>query len=163
MANRVSDSEVKEIIDTTVTTTPFIDAANLIVTSKLADQELGDALLKEIERWLSAHLVAIRDPMIKKDKTGEAEVTYVTGKEGMGFGDFKLLALFGAWLGWQYLPLILILSSLVGAVVGTTMIFLVKRDRNLPIPFGPYLAAAGWIALLWGNQINQLYLNYAGL
>jgi leader peptidase (prepilin peptidase)/N-methyltransferase len=87
----------------------------------------------------------------------------LTGKEGMGFGDFKLLALFGAWLGWQYLPLILILSSLVGAVVGTTMIFLVKRDRNLPIPFGPYLAAAGWIALLWGNQINQLYLNYAGL
>ena len=87
----------------------------------------------------------------------------LTGKEGMGFGDFKLLALFGAWLGWQYLPLILLLSSLVGAVVGTAMIFLVKRDRNIPIPFGPYLAAAGWIALLWGNQINQLYLNYAGL
>lgn len=87
----------------------------------------------------------------------------ITGKEGMGFGDFKLLALFGAWLGWQFLPLILILSSLVGAVVGTTMILLVDRDRNTPIPFGPYLAAAGWIALLWGNQINQLYINYAGL
>ena len=84
MANRVSDSEVKEIIDTTVTTTPFIDAANLIVTGKLADQGLGDALLKEIERWMSAHLVAIRDPMIKKEKAGEAEATYVTGKEGMG-------------------------------------------------------------------------------
>jgi leader peptidase (prepilin peptidase)/N-methyltransferase len=87
----------------------------------------------------------------------------LTGKEGMGFGDFKLLALFGAWLGWQYLPLILLLSSLVGAIVGTIMILLVKRDRNIPIPFGPYLALAGWIALLWGDQINQLYLNYAGL
>lgn len=86
-----------------------------------------------------------------------------TGKEGMGYGDFKLLALLGAWQGWQSLPLILLLSSLVGAVVGTAMILLVDRDRNKPIPFGPYLATAGWIALLWGDQINQLYFNYAGL
>ena len=86
-----------------------------------------------------------------------------TGKEGMGYGDFKLLALFGAWLGWQYLPLIILLSSLVGAVIGITMIIFVKHDRNNPIPFGPYLAAAGWIALLWGNDLNQFYLSTVGL
>ncbi len=86
-----------------------------------------------------------------------------TGKEGMGYGDFKLLALFGAWLGWQYLPLIILLSSLVGAVIGISLIILGKQDKNKPIPFGPYLAAAGWLALIWGNQINQLYLNSLGL
>jgi len=87
----------------------------------------------------------------------------VTGKEGMGFGDFKLLALFGAWLGWQYLPQIIMLSSLVGAVIGIAMILLRGRDRNIPIPFGPYLAIAGWISLLWGDHINQAYLNWAGV
>lgn len=86
-----------------------------------------------------------------------------TGKEGMGYGDFKLLALFGAWLGWQYLPVIILLSSLVGAIIGLSMIIIVKHDHNIPIPFGPYLAAAGWIALLWGNDLNQLYLSTAGL
>jgi leader peptidase (prepilin peptidase)/N-methyltransferase len=86
-----------------------------------------------------------------------------TGKEGMGYGDFKLLALFGAWLGWQYLPVIILLSSLVGAIIGLSMIIIVKRDHNIPIPFGPYLAAAGWIALLWGNDLNQFYLTTAGL
>ena len=84
-----------------------------------------------------------------------------TGKEGMGFGDFKLLALLGAWLGWQYLPLIILLSSLVGAIIA--MIVLIKRDRNAPIPFGPYLATAGWLALIWGDDINRLYLNAVGL
>jgi len=87
----------------------------------------------------------------------------VTGKEGMGYGDFKLLAVFGAWLGWQILPMIIILSSLVGAVVGISMMILVKRDHNSPIPFGPYLAAAGWIALLWGDPINKFYLEFSGL
>lgn len=87
----------------------------------------------------------------------------LTGKEGMGYGDFKLLALFGAWLGWQSLPAIILLSSLVGAVVGIAMIIFSRHDRNTPIPFGPYLAAAGWIALLWGADINQLYLKVAGL
>ncbi|MFZ2407446.1 MAG: A24 family peptidase [Methylobacter sp.] len=86
-----------------------------------------------------------------------------TGKEGMGYGDFKLLALFGAWLGWQYLPLIILLSSLVGAVIGLGMIIFVKHDHNVPIPFGPYLAVAGWIALLWGNELNRLYLTAVGL
>ncbi|MDP2902468.1 MAG: A24 family peptidase [Methylovulum sp.] len=86
-----------------------------------------------------------------------------TGKEGMGYGDFKLLALFGAWLGWQYLPAIILLSSLVGSVLGITMMIVAKRDHTIPIPFGPYLAVAGWIALLWGNDINQLYLRSTGL
>ena len=87
----------------------------------------------------------------------------VTGKEGMGFGDFKLLALLGAWLGWQALPIVILLSSLVGAVVGVLLITVQGRDRQTPIPFGPYLAAAGWIALLWGEQIKTTYLNYSGL
>jgi leader peptidase (prepilin peptidase)/N-methyltransferase len=82
----------------------------------------------------------------------------VTGKEGMGFGDFKLLALFGAWLGWQSLPLIIILSSLAGASFGIASIILAKRDHTVPIPFGPYLAIAGWIALMWGESLNRLYL-----
>lgn len=86
-----------------------------------------------------------------------------TGKEGMGYGDFKLLALFGAWLGWQYLPLIILLSSLTGAVIGIGMILLFKRDRALPMPFGPYLAIAGWIALLWGGKLNLMYLGFVGL
>jgi leader peptidase (prepilin peptidase) / N-methyltransferase len=82
----------------------------------------------------------------------------LTGKEGMGFGDFKLFALIGAWLGWQLLPLVILLSSLVGAVVGLTLILVYGRDRAQPIPFGPYLAAAGFIALLWGDSIMGLYL-----
>ncbi|MDD5460096.1 MAG: A24 family peptidase [Methylococcales bacterium] len=86
-----------------------------------------------------------------------------TGKEGMGYGDFKLLALFGAWLGWQYLPVIILLSSLVGAVIGLTLIIVVKRDHTVPIPFGPYLAMAGWITLLWGHDINRFYLTTVGL
>lgn len=87
----------------------------------------------------------------------------ITGKEGMGYGDFKLLSVFGAWLGWQYLPLIILLSSLVGAVIGISMIVFGDKDRNIPIPFGPYLAVAGWLALLWGEKINTLYLHYSGL
>lgn len=87
----------------------------------------------------------------------------LTGKDGMGFGDFKLLALFGAWLGWQYLPMIILLSSLVGAVVGVALILARHHQASQPIPFGPYLAAAGWLALLWGKQINHLYLSVVGL
>jgi leader peptidase (prepilin peptidase)/N-methyltransferase len=87
----------------------------------------------------------------------------ITGKQGMGFGDFKLLALCGAWMGWQALPAIIVLSSFVGAVVGISLILVRGRDRNIPIPFGPYLAAAGWLALLWGDQITQTYLRFAGL
>jgi leader peptidase (prepilin peptidase)/N-methyltransferase len=86
-----------------------------------------------------------------------------TGKEGMGYGDFKLLAVFGAWLGWSALPQIALLSALAGALVGGALILAGRQGRDLPIPFGPYLAAAGWIALLWGDAINNAYLNWAGL
>jgi len=87
----------------------------------------------------------------------------ITGKEGMGYGDFKLLALLGAWMGWQLLPVIILLSSVVGAVIGIAMIILLGRDRNIPIPFGPYLAVAGWIAMLWGHDITAAYLAYTNL
>ena len=85
-----------------------------------------------------------------------------TGKEGMGYGDFKLLAALGAWLGWSMLPLIILLSSLVGAVVGIVLILLARMGRGQPLPFGPYLAAAGWLALLWGHDIVSWYLNSYG-
>ncbi|MBT1443999.1 A24 family peptidase [Shewanella sp. JM162201] len=81
-----------------------------------------------------------------------------TGKEGMGYGDFKLMALLGAWFGWQMLPLIILLSSLVGAIVGISMMIFKRHQREKPIPFGPYIAAAGWIALIWGEDIVSWYL-----
>jgi leader peptidase (prepilin peptidase)/N-methyltransferase len=87
----------------------------------------------------------------------------VTGREGMGFGDFKLFAAFGAWLGWQQLPLIILLSSFVGAIVGLGGILLLGRDRGVPIPFGPFLCVAAWIALLWGDAITRSYLQFARL
>jgi len=85
----------------------------------------------------------------------------VTGKEGMGYGDFKLLAMLGAWGGWQVLPLTILLSSVVGAVLGTIMLRLQKAESGTAIPFGPYLAIAGWIALLWGDRITATYLQFA--
>jgi leader peptidase (prepilin peptidase)/N-methyltransferase len=84
----------------------------------------------------------------------------ITGKEGMGYGDFKLLAALGAWLGWKMLPVIVLLSSLVGAIVGIALIVFAKHGRHNPIPFGPYLAAAGVITLLYGKAISQIYLGY---
>ena len=99
------------------------------------------ALVGYLSLWLVFHLFKL-----------------ATGKEGMGYGDFKLLAALGAWLGWQMLPLIIMLSACVGAAVGISLILLRGRDRNNPIPFGPYLAAAGWIALLRGDQIVKAYL-----
>lgn len=84
----------------------------------------------------------------------------ITGKEGMGYGDFKLLAMLGAWLGWQALPAIILISTLVGSVIGISLILFKQHNRNHPIPFGPYLAIAGWIVLLWGNKINSAYLDW---
>lgn len=83
-----------------------------------------------------------------------------TKKEGMGFGDFKLLAMLGAWLGWKMIPQILIISSLLGTIVGIIGIIRKKYTKDSPIPFGPFLALAGWIAMLWGNKINYFYLKY---
>ena len=85
-----------------------------------------------------------------------------TGKDGMGYGDFKLLAVLGAWLGWQVLPIVIILSSVVGACVGIAMMVFTSHDKSKPIPFGPYLAVAGWIALLWGDDITRQYLFGSG-
>lgn len=86
----------------------------------------------------------------------------VTGKEGMGFGDFKLLALLGAWLGWQMLPVVILLSSFVGATIGIMLIVYRKHHADIPIPFGPYLALAGWLAMLWGHDMIDTYLAFAG-
>jgi leader peptidase (prepilin peptidase)/N-methyltransferase len=82
-----------------------------------------------------------------------------TGKEGMGYGDFKLLAAIGAWLGWKALPLVIVLSSLVGTLIGVALIFLRRQGRDMPIPFGPYLVVAGLIALFWGRTITERYLD----
>ena len=85
-----------------------------------------------------------------------------TGKEGLGYGDFKLLAALGAWLGWQMLPVIVLMSAVVGAVIGIMLIVTGRQERSVPIPFGPYLAAAGWITLLWGRDITNWYLDLMG-
>jgi leader peptidase (prepilin peptidase) / N-methyltransferase len=87
----------------------------------------------------------------------------LTGKEGMGYGDFKLFAALGAWLGWQMLLPIILIAAFSGAMIGILMIALRGRDRNIPIPFGPYLAAAGWIALMWGDELIASYLRFAGV
>lgn len=83
----------------------------------------------------------------------------LTQKEGMGYGDFKLLAALGAWMGWQALPVTILLSSVVGAVIGIAGILIMGRDKNIPIPFGPYLAIAGWIYFMWGEAIVNAYLS----
>jgi len=82
----------------------------------------------------------------------------VTGKEGMGYGDFKLLAAIGAWFGWQLLPAVILLSSLIGSIIGIGLIILAKRGRNVPMPFGPYLALGGIAALFWGPQLARFYM-----
>lgn len=87
----------------------------------------------------------------------------LTGKEGMGYGDFKLLAALGAWLGWQKLLLIIPLSAVVGAVVGITLMVTRRHQRDAPMPFGPYIAGAGWIAMLWGDAIIGAYLEVSGI
>ena len=84
----------------------------------------------------------------------------ISGREGFGYGDFKLLAALGAWLGWQMLPLVLLLASVCGAVIGIALILLTRREAQQPLSFGPYLAAAGWIALLWGDTILETYLHF---
>ncbi|WP_395344724.1 prepilin peptidase [Ningiella sp. W23] len=86
----------------------------------------------------------------------------LTGKEGMGFGDFKLLAAIGVWVGWQHLPIVILLSSVVGAIVGITLMFIQKKDAQLAIPFGPYLAAAGYLTVLYGDTIADWYLSTLG-
>lgn len=83
----------------------------------------------------------------------------VTGKDGMGYGDFKLLAALGAWLGWQQLPMIILMSAVVGVALNVGMIVTRGKDRSIPIPFGPYLAGAGWITMIWGETIKNTYID----
>lgn len=87
----------------------------------------------------------------------------LTGKEGMGHGDFKLMALLGAWFGWVYLPQIVMISAVLGSIIGVSLILVKKADGNMAIPFGPYIAIAGWVAMLWGDEINHTYLRLSGL
>ena len=87
----------------------------------------------------------------------------VRGMDGMGYGDFKLLAALGAWLGWLSLPLIIFMSAVVGAIVGLGMIVFLKHDKRIPIPYGPYLAAAGWITMLWGSEISTAYHHFSSV
>jgi leader peptidase (prepilin peptidase)/N-methyltransferase len=87
----------------------------------------------------------------------------VTGKEGMGYGDFKLYAALGAWLGWKLLPLVILLSAATGAIIGIGLILFRGRNRSTPMPFGPYLAAAGWLAMLYGDSLMHGYLRVSGL
>ena len=87
----------------------------------------------------------------------------LTGKEGMGHGDFKLMSLLGAWFGWMYLPQIVLVSTILGSIVGVALIIVKKADGKMAIPFGPYIAIAGWIAMLWGDEINHTYLRLSGI
>ncbi len=114
------------------------------VHTSLADSVVG-AIAGYMTLWLIYHMFRL-----------------LTGKEGMGYGDFKLLGALGAWLGWQMLPLIILLSSLVGAVFGITLMAIGKMDRDKPMPFGPFIAAAGWIALIWGDRIMDAYKSFSG-
>lgn len=124
--------------------------AGLLVNSWQLFTSIQDAVIGAIAGYLSLWIVF---HMFK----------LITGKEGMGAGDFKLLAAIGAWFGWQMLPLVILLAAGAGAIAGLSWVLIVGRDKNLPIAFGPYLAAAGWITMLWGQQINNWYLNYSGL
>jgi leader peptidase (prepilin peptidase)/N-methyltransferase len=107
---------------------------------------VGGAAAGYLSLWLVFHLFRL-----------------ITGKEGMGYGDFKLFGALGAWMGWKMLPLIILLSAGTGAVLGIAMIAFRGRDRAAPIPFGPYLAAAGWIAMLYGRELLDGYLRISGL
>jgi len=126
---------------------PFLWAGlllNLFNVFTALPQAVVGAVAGYLSLWLVFHLFKL-----------------ITGKEGMGYGDFKLFALFGAWLGWQSLPLIILLSSFIGALIGISLIVFQGRDRAKPLPFGPYLAAAGWVAMLWGDEIMRQYLQMA--
>jgi leader peptidase (prepilin peptidase)/N-methyltransferase len=130
-------------------TLPLLWAGLCAAGLHLTDTALPDALWGAVAGYLSLWLVYWAFKL-------------VTGKEGMGYGDFKLLAALGAWLGWQLLPLVIVLSAAVGSVVGITLIVAGQRSRQAEIPFGPYLAGAGWLAMLYGRDIMVWYLNLTG-
>ncbi|TDM55235.1 prepilin peptidase [Aliivibrio fischeri] len=141
----------------------FIDIDTMLLPDQITLPLLWSGLYLALVGWSSVSLV---------DSVVGAMAGYLilwsiywgfkllTGKEGMGYGDFKLLAALGAWLGWQQLPLIILLSSVVGAIIGVIMLTAQKKGFDKAIPFGPYLAIAGWVCLLWGQNISQWYFNH---
>jgi leader peptidase (prepilin peptidase)/N-methyltransferase len=145
----------------------FIDLDHQLLPDVLTLPLLWLGLLASLAGWNSSSHALPSDPA---SAIGGAALGYVslwalyhlfrllTGKEGMGYGDFKLLAALGAWLGWQMLLPIVLLSAMVGAITGLTLIALRRAQRGNPIPFGPFLAAAGWVAMLWGPQMVSRYL-----
>jgi leader peptidase (prepilin peptidase) / N-methyltransferase len=150
----------------------FIDLDTQLLPDSLTLPLLWIGLLASLTGWAAAGAGIPGDPV---SAIGGAALGYLslwslyqmfrllTGKEGMGYGDFKLLAALGAWLGWQMLLPIVLLSAAVGAIVGLTLIALRRQQRGNPIPFGPFLAAAGWVAMLWGPQMVARYLGlFAG-
>lgn len=143
----------------------FIDIDEMLLPDTLTLSMLWIGLL------LIAHLDPSNTPVSLFDAVVGAAAGYLslfivywvfklaTGKEGMGYGDFKLLAAIGVWVGWQHLPIVILLSSLVGAIVGICIMVLKNKDSNLAIPFGPYLAAAGFLTMLYGQDISTWYLS----
>ncbi len=150
----------------------FIDLDHQLLPDSLTMPLLWLGLLASIAGWAGGSINLPVDPV---SAIGGAVLGYVslwavyhafrllTGKEGMGYGDFKLLAAFGAWLGWRMLLPIVLLSALVGALVGIALIAGRRHQRGSPIPFGPFLAAAGWVAMMWGPQIVRAYLSLYGV
>jgi len=149
----------------------FIDLDTQLLPDSLTLPLLWLALLASLTGWGSATANLPRDPV---SAIGGAAIGYLslwsvyhlfrllTGKEGMGYGDFKLLAALCAWLGWQMLLPIVLLSAGVGAIVGVVLIAMRRQQRGHPMPFGPFLAAAGWVAMLWGPQLVARYLGLFG-
>lgn len=142
----------------------FIDFDHQILPDQITLPVLWLGLLLNTQSWFTSPTDAIIGATAGYLSLWLVYQTFklLTGKEGMGYGDFKLLALFGAWLGWAYLPLIILISAFVGAIVGISLMVFKGHSRQTPIPFGPYLAMAGWIALLWGDTIQQYYLQFLG-
>jgi leader peptidase (prepilin peptidase)/N-methyltransferase len=149
----------------------FIDLEHQLLPDSLTLPLLWLGLLASLTDWASSGHSLPVDPVasIAGAAAGYLALWVVyhgfrllTGKEGMGYGDFKLLAALGAWLGWRMLLPIVLLAALVGAVVGIALIAGRRHERGKPIPFGPFLAAAGWLALMWGPQIVQRYLSLYG-
>jgi leader peptidase (prepilin peptidase)/N-methyltransferase len=150
----------------------FIDLDHQLLPDSLTMPLLWLGLLASLAGWAGAGFSLPVDPA---SAIGGAALGYVslwavyhafrllTGKEGMGYGDFKLLAAFGAWLGWRMLLPIVLLSALVGALTGVGLIIARRHQRGAPIPFGPFLAAAGWVAMMWGPQIVREYLGLYGV
>ena len=150
----------------------FIDLDHQLLPDSLTLPLLWLGLLASLAGWAAA---GGNVPVAPADAIGGAALGYValwavyhafrilTGKEGMGYGDFKLLAALGAWLGWRMLLPIVLLAALLGALVGIALIVGRRHERGVPIPFGPFLAAAGWLALMWGPQLVQRYLSLYGV